>query len=47
MALADILFNDAEPFVQTKNTPSTEGPMRNMMKNCQAGLMTFKKYVIL
>ena len=31
-----ILFNDAEPFEQTDNMPSTEGPKCNLVKTGQA-----------
>ena len=32
MGIAAILFNDAEPFEQSVNIPSTEGPMWNLVK---------------
>ena len=36
MGMAAILFNDAESFEQITNIPSTEGPMRNLVKIGQA-----------
>ena len=33
MDMATILFNDAEPFEQNNSTPSTEGPMQNLVKS--------------
>ena len=32
MGMAAILFNNAEPFEQIDNTPSTEGPVWNLVK---------------
>ena len=32
MRMAVILFSDAEPFEQSVNIPSTEGPMWNLVK---------------
>ena len=32
MGMAAILFNNAEPFEQIVNIPSTEGPIRNLVK---------------
>ena len=37
MGMAAILFNDAEPFEQSVNIPSTEGPMLNLMQNWSSG----------
>ena len=37
MGMAAILFNDAEPFEQSVNVPSTEGPMRNLVQNWSTG----------
>ena len=47
--MADILFNDAEPFEQTDNTPSTEGLMWNLVKIGQtvSEKKMFKDYKIL
>ena len=43
-----ILFNGAEPFKQIANTPSTEGPMWNLVKIGQAvSKKTFKDYTVL
>ena len=36
MSMEAILFNGAEPFEQTDNTPSTEGPLWNLVKIGQA-----------
>ena len=46
MGMAAILFNDAEPFEQIHNTPSTEGLMCNQVKIGQAvsEKKTFKDY---
>ena len=33
MGMAAILFNDAEPFEQSVNIPSTEGPLWNLVKS--------------
>ena len=35
MGMVDVLFNDAEPFAQIENTPSTENPMWNLWKLVQ------------
>ena len=32
MGIAAILLNDADPFEQSVNIPSTEGPMWNLVK---------------
>ena len=47
--MAVILFNDAELFEQIDNTPSTEGPVWNLVKNGQAlsEKNTFEDYEIL
>ena len=47
--MAAILFNNAEPFEQIDNMPSTEGPMWNLEKISQAvsERKTFKDYEIL
>ena len=43
MGMAAILFNDAEPFEQSVNIPSTEDPMWNLEKIGQVVLeKTFK-----
>ena len=48
MGMAAILFNNAEPFEQIDNTPSTEGPMWNLVKIGQAvSEKMFKDYEIL
>ena len=49
MGMAAILFNDAEPFEQIDNTPSTEGRKSNLVKLGQAvsEKKTFKDYEIL
>ena len=46
MSTEDILLNDAEPFEQTDNMPSTEGPRWNLVKIGQAvsEKKTFKDY---
>ena len=36
MGIAAILFNGAEPFQQIVNILSTEGPMRDLVKNCSS-----------
>ena len=36
MGMVAILFDDAEPFKQIDNTPSTEGSMWNLMKISKA-----------
>ena len=36
MSLAEILFNDAEPFEQIVNTLLTKASMRNLVKTFQA-----------
>ena len=46
MGIVAILFNGAEPFEQTDNTPSTECPMRNLVKISQGvSEKTFKDYM--
>ena len=35
MGMVAILFNDAEPFEQSVNIPSKEGPMWNLVKTGQ------------
>ena len=49
MGMAATFFNEAEPFEQLYKTPSTEGPMWNLMKFGQAvsEKKTFKDYRIL
>ena len=49
MDMTAILFNDAKPFEQTDNTPSTEDPMWNIVTIVQAvsEKKTFKDYEIL
>ena len=48
MGMAAILSNSAEPFKQIVNTPSTEGPMWNLVKIGQAvSEKKFKHYTIL
>ena len=49
MGMAAILFNDAEPYEQIYNMPSTEGPKYNLVKIGQAvsEKKTFKDYKIL
>ena len=49
MGMAAILFNDAEPFEQLDDIPSTECPMWNLVKTGQAApeKKTFKNYKIL
>ena len=49
MGMAAILFNDAEPFEQIDGTPSTEGPVWNLMKIGRAvsEKKTFTDYQIL
>ena len=49
MGRVAILFNDAEPFGQLDNIPSTEVPMRNLVKTGLAvsEKKTFKDYKIL
>ena len=46
MGIVTILFNNAEPFEQIDNTPSTEGPVCNLIKIGQAvqEKKTFKYY---
>ena len=41
MGMAAILFNDAEPFEQSVNIPSTEGPMWNNGENWSSGFRDF------
>ena len=49
MGMAAILFNGAEPFEQIGNTPSTEGPMWNLVKIAQvvSEKKTLKNYTTL
>ena len=51
MAIADILFNDAELFKQIDNTPLAENPMRNLRNLVKIGQAvsekTFKDHKIL
>ena len=48
MGIAAILFKGAEPFEETVNTLSTEGPMWNLVKIAQAiSKKTFKNNTIL
>ena len=49
MGMVDILFNDAKPFEQIENTPSTENLMWNLVKIGQAvsEKTTFEDYHIL
>ena len=49
MGMVAILFYDAEPFQQTDNMPSTEGPMWNLVQVCRAvsEKKTFKEFEIL
>ena len=49
MGIAAILFNDPEPFEQSVNIPSTEGPLWNLVKISQVVLekKTFKYFMIL
>ena len=49
MGMAAILFNDAEPFEQSVNIPSTEGPMWNLVKIGQSVLekKTLKDFMVL
>ena len=48
MGMAAILFNGVEPFKQIVNIPSTEGPMRNLVKIGQAvSEKMFKDHTIL
>ena len=37
LGMAAILFNDAEPFEQSVNIPSTEGPHVKSGANCSSG----------
>ena len=48
MGMATVLFNSAEPFEQIDNTPSTEGPMWNLVEIGQAvsEKKIFKDYTI-
>ena len=47
--MAAILFNDAKPFEQSVNIPSTEGPMWNLVKISQMILekKTLKNFMVL
>ena len=45
MGMAAILFNNAEPFEQSVNIPSTEGPMWNLVKISQEKM--FKNFMVL
>ena len=49
MGITAILFNDAEPYEQSVNNPSTEGPMWNPVKIGQVGLekKTFTDFKVL
>ena len=49
MGMSAILFNNAEPFEQIDNKPSTEGPMGNLKKIDRdvSEKKTFKDYEIL
>ena len=49
MNVAANIFNNAEPFEQTNNSPTTDGPMQNSVKNSQAVSKknTFTDYAIL
>ena len=49
MGMAAILFSDAEPFEQSVNIPSTEGPIRNRVKIGQvvSEKKTFKDFMLL
>ena len=48
MGMAAILFNDAKPFEQIDNTPSTKGTMWYLVKTGPAVLeKKFKDYEIL
>ena len=49
MGMAAILFNDAEPFEQSVNIPSTEGPMWNLVKIGQvvSEKKMFKDFMVL
>ena len=49
MGMTTISFNGAEPFEQTVNIPSTEGPMWNLVKIGQAvsEKKTIKDFLIL
>ena len=49
MGMAAILFNDAEPFEQSVNIPSIEGPMWNLVKIGQVILekKMFKDFKVL
>ena len=46
MGMATILFNDAEPFEQSVNIPSTEGPMWNLVKIGQVVSEMFKDFMV-
>ena len=49
MGMVDILFNNAEPFEQIDNMPSTEGPKCNLVKigHAVSEKKMFKDYNIL
>ena len=48
MGMAAILFNGVEPFEQSVNIPSTEGPMWNLVKIGQVDIeKTFKDFKVL
>ena len=49
MGMAAILFNDAEPFDQSVNIPSTEGPTWNLVKidRVVSEKKTFKDFMVL
>ena len=49
MGMVTILFNDAEPFEQSVNIPSTEGPMWNLVKVGQEVLekKMFRDFMVL
>ena len=49
MGMAAILFNDSEPFEQSVDIPSTEGPMWHLLKIGQMVLekKTFKDFMVL
>ena len=49
MDIAAIFFNDAEPFEQSVNKPSTGNPMWNLSKICQVVLevKTFTDFKVL
>ena len=49
MGMAAISFTDAEPFEQSVNIPSTEGPMWNLVKSGQvvSEKKTLKNFMVL